>query len=231
MRRSTRYGWYADKWQTVNWRKAKRLYRYERRFYSKFKERHGRRGYLAIVPGTSYAACTVYSPGVGDDQFPIETQIKFIGDDPNFTFFNPDDYPGLPSKLVEQANARHRATYRAREALSRECDAEFYFATLRAERVALKRMAISDERRSNPGNVVIDEVGGFMQTPDVPSGTSQAHFVAELVAELMQARSTKDFTMADAIKREIIHGARASVLVQKDGVEFILDDWITVRAG
>lgn len=221
MRCSSRYGIYDDKWQVVNWRKAKRLYRYERRFYRQNTTRHGHRGYLKIVPGTDYAACTLWSGGI-DDSFPIATQIKHIGDDPSFEFHNPADYPDIPAKQVEDANVFHRREYRTRMAVMTELDFKYLDSISRACAIAEKRMKISKAKRSNHGNVVIDGVGGFMRTTDVVVGSSHAHFVSETVVDLMLARAAKNYDLADAIKREIVYAAQAQVLIAKDGVEFIL---------
>ena len=224
MKRSLRYICDGARWLTVNWRKAKSLFRSEAWAWRRVQHQtHGHRGYLDIVKGTEYAAVTVWDSNIDKDyRFPVYTQIEHIGDDPNFTFYRPEDYQSLPKSVVEDANTRHRAPYRQRMALERDVDLTFLNAISHREEVALKRMAIARESRGGTQTAIVAGCGGFIVKPeDVPSGNTQEHLAAELVAHLMAARAAKDFDLADAIRREIAP-AGAEVLIGRNGIEFLM---------
>lgn len=79
--------------------------------------------------------------------------IHFDGDDPNFVFERPEDWPELSVKTVERYNAPYRKENRLARRRATELSAE-YFRLWHNHDHAEIEMALIRARRRNPGKSV-----------------------------------------------------------------------------
>ncbi len=81
----------------------------------------GHNGFLAIVPGTEYAAVSVHASWTGHEGLEpgtwMYTDIAHIGDDPLWEMLPEDGEDGPDNRKI---NTVHRAPFRSVQALTRE---------------------------------------------------------------------------------------------------------------
>lgn len=102
----------------------------------------------------------------------------------------------------------------------RQFDHVYFHGVWRRTQIARKRMQIHREMTGDK-NFVIPNVGGFISS-EAPIGTSHAHFIADMVTDMIGFRKAGDYATSDAVRREITDASDGLVYIHKDGsVEFV----------
>lgn len=108
----------------------------------------GHNGYLAIVPGTEYAACSVHASWAGREGYPpgtwVSTDVRHVGDDPLWKML-PET--GDSAGDHRAMNVIHRAPYRQVCALTREYGRHVY-EPMESAWAAEKRMVLRKAQRT-----------------------------------------------------------------------------------
>lgn len=120
----------------------------------------GHNGYMAVVPGTQWAACAVHASWAGHVGMEpgtwIRTDVAHIGDDPSWKLLDETGEDGPDNRAI---NAIHRGPFMAIAVLSREYG-QHIDAPLEAATWAIMRKALRAEMRRLPGSKVISLFDG-----------------------------------------------------------------------
>jgi len=148
----------------------------------------------------------------------------YDGDDPRVDFLDPADFPRLPKRVVQDAQAQYRKDVRLRAARMTHYEISYWQSLDEREQVANLRIAIHRQRPWERGGIVIAQGGFILKDGDLPppSGHTNADWGRDLIADYIAFKKARDFERADALRREMTIAGPLQIFEHKDGVEFIV---------
>ena len=169
------------------------------------------------VPWTKTSKRYAYRP-----KYPLYSQIVWVGDDLDFKFEDPKDWPELDAATVEDYNALHRAAHNHRIAVANEFHHEFFLMHEKDE-LAFAQMEVVRQVRFN-------KLFGYRVTGGYIVGyVHKDHFsdsfvddAERLLIERHNAKKEKDWSKADEIRDQLKRWGY-EIRDEKEGTWFIFE--------